>query len=116
MKRVVVTGLGAITPIGNNIKAYTEGLKNGVSGAVPITRFDASKFKTQFACEVKGFNVEEFIHRREARRMDPFSHLAMVSVAEAVEMSGLDFENFNLDRGGVIWASGIGGFDTLELA
>ncbi len=114
MKRVVVTGLGAITPIGNNIKAYTEGLKNGVSGAVPITRFDASKFKTQFACEVKGFNVEEFIHRREARRMDPFSHLAMVSVAEAVEMSGLDFENFNLDRGGVIWASGIGGFDTLE--
>ena len=114
MKRVVVTGIGAITPIGNNISDYTEGLKNGVSGAVPITRFDASKFKTRFACEVKDFDVEQFIHRREARRMDPFSHLAMVSVAEAVEMSGLDFEKFDSDRGGVIWASGIGGFDTLE--
>ena len=114
MKRVVVTGIGAITPIGNNIPEYTEGLKNGTSGAVPITKFDASKFKTQFACEVKGFNIEDHIHRREARRMDPFSHLAMVSVAEAVEMSGIDFENFDSDKGGVIWASGIGGFDTLE--
>ncbi|MEE9374135.1 MAG: beta-ketoacyl-ACP synthase II [Saprospiraceae bacterium] len=114
MKRVVITGVGAITPIGNTIQAYTEGLQNGKSGAASITKFDASRFKTQFACEVKGFDVEEHIHRREVRRMDPFSHLAMVSVAEAVEMSGLDFDNFDLDRGGVIWASGIGGFDTLE--
>jgi len=114
MKRVVVTGIGAITPIGNTVEAYRNGLENGVSGAVPITKFDASQFKTRFACEVKDFNVEDFIHRREARRMDPFSHLAMVSVDEAVKMSGIDFENSDLDRGGVIWASGIGGFDTLE--
>jgi 3-oxoacyl-[acyl-carrier-protein] synthase II len=114
MKRVVVTGMGAITPIGNNVKEYRLGLEEGRSGAVPISKFDASQFKTHFACEVQNFNVEEFIHRREARRMDPFSHLAMVSVAEAIEMSGIDFDKINLDRGGVIWASGIGGFDTLE--
>jgi 3-oxoacyl-[acyl-carrier-protein] synthase II len=114
MKRVVVTGIGAITPIGNTAQTYKEGLENGVSGAVDITKFDASQFKTRFACEVKNFNVEDFIHRREVRRMDPFSHLAMVSADEAVIMSGLDFEKVNLERSGVIWASGIGGFDTLE--
>ena len=114
MKRVVVTGIGAITPIGNNIDDYRSGLQNGQSGAVPITKFDASQFKTRFACEVKDFNVEDFIHRREVRRMDPFCHLAMVSANEAVEMCGIDFEKTDLDRGGVIWASGIGGFNTLE--
>ena len=114
MNRVVVTGMGAITPIGNNMPSYLNGLQNGISGAGPITRFDAEQFRTKFACEVKGFDVEEFIHRREARRMDRFAHFAMVSVDEAVQMSGIDFESFDGDRGGVIWASGIGGFETLE--
>lgn len=114
MKRVVVTGIGAITPIGNTIKEYRSGLESGKSGAIDITKFDASEFRTQFACEVKDFNVEDFIHRREVRRMDPFSHLAMVSSDEAIAMSGADFEEIDLDRAGVIWASGIGGFDTLE--
>lgn len=114
MKRVVVTGIGAITPIGNNVNDYKDGLQSGKSGAAGITRFDASQFNTKFACEVKDFKVEDFIHRREARRMDPFSHLAMVSSDEAIQMAGLDFEAIDLDRAGVIWASGIGGFDTLE--
>ena len=114
MKRVVVTGMGAITPIGNNLGDYRQGLESGKSGAIEITKFDASQFRTRFACEVPNFDVEQFIHRREARRMDPFSHLAMVSVAEAVEISGLDFEKIDPDKSGVIWASGIGGFDTLE--
>ncbi len=90
MRRVVITGIGALTPIGNTYDAYVNGLKNGVSGAGPITKFDASLFRTSFACEVKDFNVEEFIHRREARRMDPFSHFAMVTAEEAIQHSGLD--------------------------
>ena len=114
MRRVVVTGLGAITPIGSTLKAYTEGLKNGVSGAAKITLFDASLFRTQFACEVKDFQVEDFIDRREARRIDRFTQFALVSVEEALQKTGLDLEKIDKTRVGVIWASGIGGLATLE--
>ncbi|HNE29114.1 MAG: beta-ketoacyl-ACP synthase II [Saprospiraceae bacterium] len=114
MKRVVVTGLGALTPIGNTLDAYREGLKKGVSGAKPITQFDATHFKTRFACEVEGFNPEEFIDRREVRRMDRFTQFAMAVTAEAIKGSGIDLEAVNKDRVGVIWASGIGGLATLE--
>lgn len=114
LKRVVITGLGALTPIGNSIDEYWNALKSGVSGAAKITRFNAEKFKTQFACEVKNFNVEDHIDRREARRLDPFSQYAMVSSAEAMADSGLDLEKINLDRAGVIWGSGIGGLTTFQ--
>jgi 3-oxoacyl-[acyl-carrier-protein] synthase II len=114
MKRVVVTGLGAITPIGNTLPSYWEGLISGKSGAAPITLFDAEKFKTRFACEVKNFNAEDFMHRREARRMDRFAHFAMVAATEAMEDSGIDVEKINLDRAGVIWGAGIGGLKTLQ--
>ena len=114
MRRVVITGIGALTPIGNTYGAFVEGLKNGVSGAGPITKFDASLFKTRFACEVKDFDVADFLHRRESRRMDPFSHYAMVTADEAMQHSGLDPEKVDSDRAGVIWGSGIGGFETIE--
>jgi len=114
MRRVVVTGLGALTPIGNTLSEYKEGLKEGRSGCGPITRFDASLFKTRFACEVKGFNVEDHMHRREGRRMDPFSQYAMVVAEEAILDSGLDLESIDKDRAGVVWGSGIGGFETIE--
>lgn len=114
MRRVVITGIGALTPIGNTYPEYVEGLRNGVSGAGMITKFDASEFRTQFACEVKNFNAEDHIHRREARRMDPFSHFALVIAEEAMQHSGLDIEKVDLDRAGVIWGSGIGGFETIE--
>ncbi len=113
-RRVVVTGIGALTPIGNNVQDYWNALSNGVSGAAPITRFDASKFKTQFACEVKGFDVTNFIDRKEARRMDPYAQYAMVTADEAIKDSGLDLEKINKDRAGVIWASGIGGLSTFH--
>ncbi len=114
LRRVVVTGLGALTPIGNTVEQYWNGLINGVSGAAPITYFDASKFKTQFACEVKGFNVEDFIERKEARKMDRFTQYAMVAATEAVEDAGFNFEKLNSDRVGVIWGSGIGGLQTFQ--
>lgn len=114
MRRVVVTGLGALTPIGNTLEEYLEGLQNGVSGANIITRFDATKFKTQFACEVKDFNVQDHLDRREARRMDMFSQFAMVVAEEAIQHSGLELESLDLDRVGVIWGSGIGGLRSLE--
>jgi 3-oxoacyl-[acyl-carrier-protein] synthase II len=116
MKRVVITGIGAITPIGNTIPAYLEGLRNGVSGAAPITLFDASLFKTQFACEVKNFVPEDFIDKREVRRLDRFCHFAMVSADEAIADAGLPqiLESLDLDRVGVIWASGVGGLGSLE--
>lgn len=114
MKRVVVTGIGAITPIGNTIAAYLDGLKRGVSGANLITLFDATLFKTHFACEVKSFNPEDYLDRREARRVDRFTQFAMVAAAEALQNSGLDLEVIDKDRVGVIWASGIGGLATLE--
>ncbi|MBX2891031.1 MAG: beta-ketoacyl-ACP synthase II [Saprospiraceae bacterium] len=114
MKRVVVTGIGAITPIGNTVAAYLEGLQKGVSGANLITQFDATQFKTRFACEVKDFNPEEHLDRREVRRIDRFTQFAMVTAAEALKDSGLDLEAIDKDRVGVIWASGIGGLATLE--
>jgi len=112
-KRVVVTGIGALTPLGNTVPAYWEGLINGVSGADFITQFDASKFKTRFACEVKGFNPEDFFDRKEARKLDRFSQLAVASADQAVKDAGIDAEGVvNQDRVGVIWASGIGGMIT----
>ncbi len=114
LKRVVVTGLGALTPIGNNIEEYWKGLIEGKSGAAPITQFDASLFKTQFACELKGFNVEDHMDRKEARKLDQFSQYAMVSSKEAVADSGILDSNPNLDRIGVIWGSGIGGLKTFQ--
>lgn len=114
MRRVVVTGLGALTPIGNNLNAYLEGLQKGVSGANRITYFDPEKFKTQFACELKDFDATEFIDRREVRRLDRFSIYAMVAADEAVKHANLDPEKLNLERVGVIWASGIGGLRSLE--
>jgi len=115
LRRVVVTGLGAITPLGNNVTDYWNNLIAGVSGAAPITRFDASKFKTQFACEVKGFNVEEYLDRKEARKMDPFSQYGVCSAIQAVRDAGLDGENaFDPDKAGVIWGTGIGGLQTFQ--
>jgi 3-oxoacyl-[acyl-carrier-protein] synthase II len=112
IKRVVVTGLGALTPIGNNVQDYWDALSKGVSGAGPITRFDASKFKTQFACEVKNFDVANFIDRKEARRMDPYAQYALVVAVEAMKDSGIDLEKINKHRAGVIFASGIGGLSS----
>jgi len=114
MRRVVVTGIGALTPIGNNVNEFKEGLFNGTSGADMVTRFDAQYFKTKFACEVKNFNVTDHLDRKEARRMDPFTHYAMVTAAEAIAHSGIDTNKIDLDRAGVIWGSGIGGFKTIE--
>jgi 3-oxoacyl-[acyl-carrier-protein] synthase II len=114
LKRVVVTGLGALTPLGNNLNDYWNGLVNGVSGANLITRFDASKFKTQFACELKNFNIEDHIERKEARRMDPYTHYALVVAKEAIHDAGMDLEKINKDRVGVIWGSGIGGLLTFQ--
>ena len=114
IKRVVITGLGALTPIGNNIQEYWSGLVNGVSGAAPITYFDATKFKTRFACELKNFQVTDFINRKEARKMDRFTQYAMVASDEAIADSGLNSEDHNPDRIGVIWGSGIGGLETFQ--
>lgn len=108
-KRVVVTGLGALTPIGNNVSDYWASLSNGVSGSALITRFDVSKFKTQFACEVKNFDPLQFIDKKEVRRLDPFVQYALASSQEAVDDSGISLDSLNPDRIGVIWASGIGG-------
>lgn len=112
LKRVVVTGLGALTPVGNTAKETWTNLLDGKSGAGPITRFDASLFKTHFACEVKDFVPNDLLDRKEARRMDRFTQFGMVVADEAIADSGLDFEKENPDRIGVIWGSGIGGIDT----
>ncbi|HCQ28832.1 MAG TPA: beta-ketoacyl-[acyl-carrier-protein] synthase II [Flavobacteriales bacterium] len=114
LKRVVVTGLGALTPIGNNLQEYWQGLVNGVSGAAGITKFDPSKFKTQFACEVKNFDIANFIDRKEARKMDEFAQYAMVVADEAIKHSNLDIEKVDPDRAGVIWGAGIGGITTFQ--
>jgi 3-oxoacyl-[acyl-carrier-protein] synthase II len=114
LKRVVVTGLGALTPIGNTLNEYWEGLKAGKSGAAPITRFDTTKFKTKFACEVKNFDVGNFMDRKEARKMDPFTQYAMVAVDEAIKDSNLPLSELNPNRVGVIWGSGIGGLLTFQ--
>jgi 3-oxoacyl-[acyl-carrier-protein] synthase II len=112
LKRVVVTGLGALTPIGNTVPEFWNGLINGVSGAAPITKFDTTKFKTKFACEVKNFNPEDFLEKKEARKIDPFVQYALVVAEQAIQDAGLDFELFDTNRIGVIWGSGIGGLKT----
>ena len=114
LKRVVVTGLGALTPIGNNVNETWENALLGKSGAGPITLFDASLFKTQFACEVKNFDPSEHFDRKEARKLDRYSQLAIIAAKEAIEDSGLDFEKENLDKIGVIFSAGIGGIQTFE--
>ena len=114
LKRVVVTGLGALTPVGNNVAETWENLVNGVSGAGPITHFDASNFKTQFACEVKNFKVNEHLDRKEARKMDLYTQYAIVAAKEAIEDSGMDLETVDKNRIGVIYGVGIGGLNTLE--
>mgnify|MGYP001828980760 CR=1 FL=1 len=114
LKRVVVTGLGALTPIGNTVEEYWKGLENGVSGAAPITYFDASDFKTRFACELKDFVVNDHLDRKEARKMDRFTQYAMVVSEEAIKDSGLDLEKEDRSRIGVIWGAGIGGLETFQ--
>ncbi|MBN8578559.1 MAG: beta-ketoacyl-ACP synthase II [Cytophagales bacterium] len=113
-KRVVVTGAGALTPIGNNLQQYWQGLKAGKSGAAPITRFNASLFKTKFACEVKDFKIEDFMDRKEGRKLDPFAQYAMVVADEAIADANLPLSELNPDRVGVIWGSGIGGLFTFQ--
>jgi 3-oxoacyl-[acyl-carrier-protein] synthase II len=114
LKRVVVTGLGALTPVGNSVSEYWNNLINGVSGADQITRFDASKFKTRFACEVKNFDANTYFDRKEARKLDLFSQFAMVAADEAVKDAFEDLSALNPDRVGVIWGSGIGGLRTFQ--
>lgn len=114
MRRVVITGMGALTPIGNNIEQFKQGLFSGVSGAATISYFDISDFKVKFACELKGFNPEDHLDHKEWRKLDPFSQYALVSTIEAMKMSGLDPEKMDTSRAGVIWGSGIGGFFSIE--
>lgn len=114
MRRVVVTGMGALTPIGLNISEYWDGLVNGVSGAAPITYFDPEKAKTKFACELKGFDGSKYFDRKEIRKYDKFSQYGIVAADQAVEDSGADFNTLNKDRIGVVWASGIGGIGTFQ--
>lgn len=111
-KRVVVTGLGTISPLGHNVQDTWKAMQSGDSAAAPITRFDASKFKTQFACEVKNYNSKDYFDRKEVRKLDLYSQFAMISADEAIKHSGLDLESLDLDRIGVIWGSGIGGLET----
>jgi 3-oxoacyl-[acyl-carrier-protein] synthase II len=114
LKRVVVTGIGTLTPLGNNLEDYWNGLLNGVSGADAITLFDASKFKTRFACEVKGFDPTQFMDKKEARKLDRFAQLALVASDMAVQDAGINKDNVDVDRTGVIFASGIGGLTTFQ--
>jgi 3-oxoacyl-[acyl-carrier-protein] synthase II len=113
-KRVVITGLGALTPIGSTVQEYWTNLSKGVSGAAPITRFNAEKFRTRFACELKNFEATDYLDRKEARKMDPFTRYAVVAAQEAMEDSGLDLDAIDRDRAGVIWGSGIGGLRTFQ--
>lgn len=110
--KVVITGLGVVTPIGNNIQEYWDSLMAGKSGAGPITGFDASEYKTRFACEVKDFNPELYLHRKEIQRMDPFTHYAIASASMAIEDAGIDFDKLDKERIGVVFGSGIGGMWT----
>jgi len=114
MKRIVITGLGAITPIGKNVKHYWDNLLKGVSGANKITRFDANKFKTQFACEIKDYNPLDYFNRKEARKLDRFSQYGIISAEEAIKDAELEFSKLDTNRIGVIFSSGIGGFETFE--
>jgi len=112
MRRVVVTGLGALTPLGNNLPEFWEGLKNGISGAVMITRFNTEKFKTKFACEIKDYDYSKYFDRKEANKLDLYSQYALIASDEAITDSGISLDKVDRDRVGVIWASGIGGLDT----
>ncbi len=112
LKRVVVTGLGTINPLGKNVDEYWEGLRNGVSGAGPITRFDASKYKTKFACEIKNFDPNEYLNRKEVQKHDMYAQYAYIAAAQAIENSGMDLSKIDKDEVGVIWGAGIGGLDT----
>ena len=114
LKRVVVTGMGALTPIGNNLEAYWEGLRTGKSGSAPITYFDTEKFKTKFACELKGYDPADFFDRKEARKLDRFAQYALVSSDEAIADSGIDLEVVDKFKVGVIWGAGIGGLETFQ--
>lgn len=114
LRRVVITGLGALTPIGNDVNTFWENLKAGKSGAGPITKFDTTEFKTKFACELKDFDIEKFIEKKEARKMDQFTQYAMVAASEAVEDAGLNGAGIDKTKIGVIWASGNGGMQTFE--
>src|ERR1700751_247159 len=114
LKRVVITGLGAVTPLGNTVTEYWNNLINGVSGAAPITRFNAEKFKTRFACEVKGFNAEYYFDKKEARKVDTFTHYGIAASVQAVADSGIDGPGIDKNEVGVIWGSGIGGLDTFQ--
>ncbi len=116
MRRVVVTGMGALTPLGNNLQEYWDGLINGVSGSVMITRFNTEKFKTKFACELKKYDSSNYFDRKEANKLDPYSQYALIAAEEALTDSGLNFEKVDKDRVGVIWSSGIGGLETFFLA
>lgn len=113
-KRVVVTGIGALTPIGNDAPTFWKNLVAGVSGAAPITHFDAERFRTRFACEIKGLDMQDYIPRQEARKMDPFTQYAVIATDEAMKDAGFDLEKLDLDKVGVIWGSGIGGLKTFE--
>jgi len=112
LKRVVVTGLGTINPLGKNVEEFWEGLRNGVSGAGPITRFDASKYKTRFACEIKNFDPNDYLNRKEVQKHDMYAQYAYIAAAQAIEDSGLDLSKIDKDEVGVIWGAGIGGLDT----
>lgn len=114
LKRVVVTGMGALTPIGNNLEAYWEGLRTGKSGCAPITYFDTEKFKTKFACELKGYDPNDFFDRKEVRKLDRFAQYALVSSDEAIADSGIDLDHVDKFRVGVIWGAGIGGLETFQ--
>jgi 3-oxoacyl-[acyl-carrier-protein] synthase II len=113
-KRVVITGMGALTPIGNDVSTFWTNLVAGVSGAAPITRFDAEKFRTRFACEIKGLDINNYIPRQEARKMDPFAQYAVIAADEAMKDAGFDADTLDLDKAGVIWGTGIGGLKTFE--
>ena len=114
LKRVVVTGIGAVSPLGNSAAETWQKLLDGVSGAAPITHFDATEFKTQFACELKGFKAEDFIDRKEARKMDPYCHYAMAAASMAMDDSAIDLESIDKNRVGVVFGVGIGGMKTFE--
>ena len=114
-RRVVITGLGALTPLGNDVPSYWEGLRQGVSGSAPITKFDTEHFKTKFACELKDFDAQNYFDRKEARKMDPFTQYGVVAADEAIRDAGLsEAAQVDPDRAGVIWGSGIGGLKTFQ--
>ncbi|WP_306420289.1 beta-ketoacyl synthase N-terminal-like domain-containing protein, partial [Nitrosococcus oceani] len=114
LKRVVVTGMGALTPIGNTLDAYWEGLKNGKSGSAPVTYYDTEKFKVKFACELKNYDPENYFDRKEARKLDRFAQYALIASDEAIADSGINLDLVDKFRVGVIWGAGIGGLETFQ--